>query len=580
MTILVISSLAAPCTSSSSRGTEAPNETAIATPGRAPCIVDAFKTGAPPVNDWSPACLSTGSMVQVQAGDNQGTLITGIDATGMSVGDERTICNANGTADAGVIAWSVEDASSLPNNRIWLAHDHKTTFEDRIYQGTGDCLTFVYTQPNQSNPATYRWLVRDGRVRQNRLTVQNLELFPWIVAAGVTGTNDDWAPVDTEIYPQAGGTGSAIDYTMILASTADVEGATLTGLASAGSGNLNSGKGEGATKCIYNDGPGVIRLTSEDSASHSYNRFLLPDDVAITIQVHSTRCFWSEGGAWTLLGQALSGEALSATHVIKGGGTGGTTNELVNSAIVDDGTSTSVGPLSVLDSSAATSVVNESLMSLRPTGAGVTDPAPYNMLVQDFRTFDTSSSPISYFNTISLAEGTRSAGENDLTQVALYADARGGQRNEAIETGCGDLYFGAGCQSSTAYVNTARLDTSAEGIVETTLGVGGGDFTGTTRQQLAEASILPRVTHGTLSSDSSNFIGRITGISASSTTLIFGGSGFSTTAHCFIQGEGDSASPIGFTVRPSNTAPIIMCWRDGAGLAVPCPDLSYQCWGH
>jgi hypothetical protein len=548
-----------------------------------PCLVSPFATGGSAINDWNDSCLGESTHLQVQAGDNRGTVITGISSAGISVGEERTICNSDGRVDDGVIAWSIEDQSSGSSNRIWIDYDDVASFSDRLYQDTGECLTFQYAQPSQDDPTLRRWLVHGARTRQARLKVQNLELFPWLVSAAITGNNNDWAPVesrDGSNYPEAGGTGSAVDYTMILASTVDTTGATVTGLATAGAGNTNTGKGEGAFRCLCNGGPGVITVTSRDPSSQAYNQFLLPDDLPITIQAFSTRCFWSSGAGWLSWDQGISANNLVGGSIPKGDSAGGT-NTLTNSAITDVGGETTVGALSALDSSNPGGISGAQVL-VQPTGAGLTASSfpGYDFAVEDTRSFDTTSSSIAYYGGVFELNASRAAGANELTAVALYATANNAQDNEAIVTGCGNIYFGQGCEMQQMEVNASKLDSSGEVIAEAALVVGGGDFTGTARRQTAASSSVPTTSSGSLSSDSSNFQGRVSSPTATSVTLTYGGGAIGSTSHCYYAVESSTIQPIGMTVNPGATSVQFLCYLTTTGNATTCPTFSYQCWGH
>jgi len=111
---------------------------------------------------------------------------------------------------------------------------------------------------------------------------------------------------------------------------------------------------------------------------------------------------------------------------------------------------------------------------------------------------------------------------------------------------------------------------------------GGG---GTARNQLLDFKDTPTVNHGTLSADSSNAQGRITGIgSFTNTTLTFGGTPYASIAHCSLQILATVGLNLGYlnVVTPSRTAPVFSCSIPNGSVttAANCPDLEYTCWGN
>lgn len=117
-----------------------------------------------------------------------------------------------------------------------------------------------------------------------------------------------------------------------------------------------------------------------------------------------------------------------------------------------------------------------------------------------------------------------------------------------------------------------------------------GDFTmanGTARAERASSSAPTSVSHGSLSADASNFVGRITGIGSNSTlVLTFSGGGYGSFAHCQFSGiAGTGTGEVGFFINGDGgiTAPVIRCAQTIAGgffTGGNCPDIDYECWGH
>lgn len=128
--------------------------------------------------------------------------------------------------------------------------------------------------------------------------------------------------------------------------------------------------------------------------------------------------------------------------------------------------------------------------------------------------------------------------------------------------------------------NTTQLEGIGAGGLETALEVCSGTTNVTTRAALVSCVAPSSVDNGTLSSDATNFIGRVTAIGThTSVTLTFGAGGFSTTAHCFHEIANNNGA-LGIWITPSKTAPVFNCFDTTTGLAANCSDFEYHCWGH
>jgi hypothetical protein len=537
-----------------------------------PCIVPAFAIGAGPFNNWNPGCLATNRLIQVTCADNNGTWITGIDAvdnpTTIGVGSKVTVCNENATEDAGSCVFGLDDTQSVAGNRIWYGNRTSTTWTDRFRLGTGDCATFRYAQPNQADPTIFRWVIESTVLNVYRSKIQNLAVFPPATPAAITGTVHDWSPVPCSAvgYPaggscEDGGSTDFSDYSFIDIATVDGTGATIGGMVP-GPG-LNSGKNEFQFKWLFNAGPGPIKILNQDAGSAFSNRFSLPNSMNIMIPVLQAKLFVWIDASWVLIGSTFSQ--------------------------FDNGVTTTIGPLQVADSPNPTlSTVGVADVLINPIGTGQTDPPSYLLGVRDDSlSIDTTGAAKTVYGVVALAQATRSAGANPLTNVALFGNASGAQVNYALMSQAGSIYFAQGGDAGTFYDNHAYFDENkgikAEGIgaggLETALTLCGGDFNGNAQSQLASAA-LPTANHGTLSGDASNFQGEVTGVGANqSVTLTFGGGGFGTTSHCHLTVEGSST--VGMQVSTvSNTAPVFSCFTLATGAGANCPNFVYQCWGH
>jgi hypothetical protein len=561
------------------------------------CIITPFVTGGPLISNFDPvgtdsisgaACdITNYGTFFVTAGDNQGTRIDGIQAAThvLPRGTIRSFCNINGTADDGVIGWVINGATASAGNQVLTAWSSADTWTDTLATHTGDCQDFIL-QPQGAGP-TNAWTPLSARVRQWRETIANLEIFPCTTPATITGTVNDWNPPDTA--PQAAAPGTFGDYSCVNLGTVDGTGATLTGMQHGTGAGGTSGKGEGQIKCISNGGPGVITIPHHSGTSSPSNQFTNPGSIAIQIQVNTFDCFFTFGAAWQLIGSGVSTSGVANNTLPKMLNLGlgdSTSNELVASATLDTGVVTTTGPLQVADSASATQAsVGIAYFSIAPTGAGITTTRPaYNIENVDNRSFDTTGGAVTQFGIVSLQDATRSAGANTFGQVSIYSDANNCSSSTLCyswESQHGNEYHNLGAKSGFYYYNTGYGDYEDSLKVEATLTLGGGDFNGTAKAQIAQASVTPTsVSHGTLSADASNFQGEVTTVGANtSVTLTFGGGGFGTTSHCFLTVEGSST--VGMQVSTvSNTAPVFSCFTFTTGQAANCPNFVYQCWGH
>lgn len=247
-----------------------------------PCLGGVLPQGN--TNNWSPACLATNTTVVVTAADNTGSVITGIDATSAAVGDWLLVCNTNAPQDDGVVAFTAEDPASLAGNRIWTQEWGRGVgtggqIQDRSTLGPSVCALLTYLQVDQADPTVKRWVLSQSE-RFTDAMAKVLELYPYSVAAPITGTVNDYDPDDT--CPavggpvggscEAGGSVASTTYTVMEFQTVDATGAVITGLKYNGSGVAN---GQGPVKVIYNLGPGPITLVNGcgGSTSAALNQF-------------------------------------------------------------------------------------------------------------------------------------------------------------------------------------------------------------------------------------------------------------------------------------------------------------------
>jgi hypothetical protein len=145
-------------------------------------------------------------------------------------------------------------------------------------------------------------------------------------------------------------------------------------------------------------------------------------------------------------------------------------------------------------------------------------------------------------------------------------------RNHPADSG--NTYYGLGAATSFEYHNTSAFEVAGDARVNGALSVGGGDFTSTALQQTCDAATRPILDElgGTLTADSSDCIGRITGARHSEVGLIFGKS--KEAAHCLVTPE----RAVSVAVKTTGTGFLASCWTLGG--PTQCGDLDYMCWGH
>ena len=534
------------------------------------------------IDDWHPVDLGLRPVLEVQAGDNTGNLITGIDAigAGFEIGTRLTICNTNAPQDAGIVQFAPEDTHSAPNNRIWTPGYGRTTGQtatDRMAIGPSSCADVIYMQPDQSDTSIQRWIWIGQDSRLSTAVTKQLGLYPYSFPAPISGSVDDFE--GTDLCPMSGGNGgmggpvagtceagsdpSFTSYTSVFIRTATPDLVTLTGMKYAASGGQQA-EGQGPVKLMCNLGPGDLRLSNTDGASTQLDQFkinvgagseadivLRPGGCSLWYHIRDT------GGWIPLTHQDYLFDARDVRM---------TRGLMVTGVDVRSGGENAI--LSV-DNSVAD----------RPMGAY------RNHLVRDVGTYDTTAGSVLAIGTSILAAGVRSTGSDTLVNVALDLVAGNGQDNYALWSESGNVYFGRGSQMGTFYANTALFDVSGRASLEGPVTVGGGDFNDAARAQTADPTVRPTASHGALTADSSNFMGRVEHVGAfTSVRLDFANSGFSTTSHCLTQvaslNNPFRPVPALIIVTPSATAPTFTCFAAATGQPTACPDFEYQCWGH
>ena len=165
------------------------------------------------------------------------------------------------------------------------------------------------------------------------------------------------------------------------------------------------------------------------------------------------------------------------------------------------------------------------------------------------------------------------------TIATFNASTHGVTLASTLDTG-GTLTVGTG----NLVVSNGSLGVKTTSALEGAVSIG----TVTTKQKIDATTTGVSVNHGTLSSDASNSVGRVTGIGANgSVTLTFGttgGTSFTSTSHCHAQVLSGTYSSEGYQIKvtPSASAPVFACYSSsiaGNGSTANCPDFEYFCTG-
>jgi hypothetical protein len=125
---------------------------------------------------------------------------------------------------------------------------------------------------------------------------------------------------------------------------------------------------------------------------------------------------------------------------------------------------------------------------------------------------------------------------------------------------------------------TKQVGTGNTGWVADALQSTAPTFTGVTLGAQVVSTAAPSASAGTLGTGSTNWVGNITGVGATSTTLAFGGGGFATTSWCTaVPNQATTIELI--TATRSATAPVFSCFSSTTGLAATCVNFTYTCTG-
>lgn len=387
-------------------------------------------------SNWSPAGLLTNRILTLRASDDTGSIITGIDSTGIALGDIRTLCNWGGLEDAAVLCLTNLDTRSLAANRIMTPGAdvyHGAAMPADFYVGPGESVDLMYSAPLHDDPTFRAWVVMGGKRRHSAITTQQLQVYPPIYAVPITGTNNNYSPVDDSPYvsnpgavpsSEGGNNGTFQSNSLIILQTVDVTGATITGL------SYPTGKTEGLgpIKYLYNAGPGPITLVNGSASSDPINRFDFGSTVTeIVLQPERyALAVWHQRdtGGWI---QLIHGDSVFDS----------TTLEVERGARF-----IGTDPGQPLGVAWQTNLLANNDLTGRAEVAAVGNVA--QLTGRDEGTYDTTAAALKTYAVLGIANSSRSAGANPLTNNGGYFTASNGQVNWALFTDAGNCVFNAG----------------------------------------------------------------------------------------------------------------------------------------
>jgi hypothetical protein len=246
------------------------------------------------IADYSDPSMPAYTRYLWKGADNQGTWLTGIDASSFVDGDIVIFENQTESGDdAGCVVLKDENSPeatggvvpSLAANRIVCPGA-----QDYVCPPYG--VTMLVRGTNKLGQP--RWEIRTENAQQKKVIGQSLQLYPNLQAGFTTplvGTLDDWNPTgDTLITsvpvgspPQnVDGSNCAFqDHTWIMAYV-DAAGARITGLLAQNP--PTTPQNWGPIKVITNNGPGVLTIADHGVGSAVENQILCPNGVDLLVQ--------------------------------------------------------------------------------------------------------------------------------------------------------------------------------------------------------------------------------------------------------------------------------------------------------
>jgi hypothetical protein len=540
------------------------------------------------LDDWNPACLATNTQITVQASDNSGTPITGIDAhdNSFAVGRRLELCNVTGPEDAAVL--QLENMGRMPGSNT--AHSNVANFILTPGAGQGgrcsvatatachvdgncpvgqtcvmlvapftiapnQCATMTYAHPwvSVGDATGVAWIV-ERTPRIDNVITQALTFYPVLYTDDSTGTIDAWNPTAT--FPTQGTyqcspgnfTCGEAGNDLTLDNNSVIVVNTSTGLTIEGIRYDTQAVGPaalGPVKVIVNNGPGTITIANHASGTGVDNVETGANGDArgnVVLIPNETVIVWHprDSGTWVVLGKRDYWFHSLVTGTSGSQWSGYDSTQPLGAAF--DTT------LTAIHSAAGT------------TNAGVSSYA--ELVARDVGSYSTAGGATSVYGLFDNLAATKSAGAAGLTQVAAYLSASSASAvNFALQTDSGNDQFNISSGYS-SFVHDVFIGAAAMCSKGT-----------------------PTVNNGALDAFSTNCYGRITGIGANtSVTLTYSfvgttGGAFAGTSRCITQIEGSTT--VGVEVSTvSTTAPVFSCFAYATGAAANCPNFNYWCTGY
>ncbi len=406
-------------------------------------------TSGSKIDNWSPTGLATSSILKVMAGDNTGTLITGIDAIGQSipVGTTRTICNTQAAQDAGTVSFLSESTDSTANNRIWAPGYGRLgaaqTNNELVRIGPSECVSMVYLTVYEADLSIKRWVFIGTNARSATFDATRLGLWPHLIPAAIgPGTVNDWDPACQTpvngVMCGFNGYNDSLTYSVIVVTTTDGDGVSLGGMKLY---QDDSTMSLGMLRLIINGGPGPITFLHQAAGSSPTMLFTNPNGADIKIVAGQSQLFIARGG-WYPIGAPFYATQTGGNRIMVSDGTNTFRGaDATTDAMTDNGTTFQINPnISVPHSATAANQVTVDASSAvgRTVGQSL------------FRASDsaviTTAATIDHFGFVAAMAPTR-AGGGVINLYASYfaATPSSGVNAIALATaGGGSVYMGLG----------------------------------------------------------------------------------------------------------------------------------------
>ena len=250
------------------------------------------------IADWTQPGLQDHTNLAWAGADNEGTVLTGIDSTGIGEGAIRMFVNSSVSGnDVGTVVLLDEtDPHVTAGPFASLAANRICTPQRTPYKVANQEV--VMLQLRRDSADNVRWFVIAGQTRQTTVTAQLFGFYPHLQVGTpgvpIVGLQSDWAPVGVPYLGNAsqltvdGGDCTDPEHFTFWNIFTDNAGASIGGIAP-----TPTDAGWGVLRFIYNSGPGVLTLKNLDGGSLPANQLVLPYGRDYVLQPLS--------GAWLML---------------------------------------------------------------------------------------------------------------------------------------------------------------------------------------------------------------------------------------------------------------------------------------